>query len=955
MEMLQRCRNILTAVAAIVLLSGLPLSSQALQVGTVTERALDPSSSGQSTCLSRSINYITQTLPQQCLRTDWSRETEAPTLSSTSVGVDAERSLQATSAAHDSTASTESEIQDHAVTAAARITSYPGEVATTTTTDHQVTLPPSSSTTTTLSQPETTGITTVDSDDDSPLDKANFLSFEEWKRLNLAKAGQSADHVGASRAGIGEAEQRRKPGPINNAFDSLGEDTEIDIDFGGFASPRVPSQAVSSGKTGADGGMPSSPRQPEVEKHLGDVPKPHHRGKDAGKTCKERSNYASFDCAATVLKTNPECKGSNSVLVENKDSYMLNECSARNKFFIVELCDDILIDTVVLANFEFFSSMFRTFKVSVSDRYPVKLDKWRELGIFEARNSREVQAFLIENPLIWARYIRVEFLAHFGNEYYCPVSLFRVHGTTMMEEFNHDMKSSIGDDDPENEISEEEESQRVSGVVTADALKDTTQNTSEQVPPIVVDPTLKSTSPPAEISSKASHDTPGTDIESKWDVSDTDSTPFDSSLRSNMELLFASQKLCSSDCALEDQTSLPSPTVPSASSASRFTGGTKTIQAISSQPALNHMPTLTNGTSTEISNKSIEKSVGILQNISESSNHTKTSSSSPKTSHTSQNYTKSHPSTTHPSSPNPTTQESFFKSVHKRLQLLESNSTLSLQYIEDQSRILRDAFSAVEKRQLTKSTNFLETLNSTVLNELREFRNQYDQIWQSTILELSAQREISQHEILAISARISLLADEIVYQKRIAILQFALILLCLCLVIFSRNGSSANYFEFPSLAFNRSSSNLSGFGPHFETPPSTRPSSRYGIFGRGNAHERNTSSPPRSVRSSSRYAIFRRRNAHERSPSEESTLNGLAKGPDIEYSPPTPISRSTGTPSDGEEGEGANEVSSESSDLDQGARKIHSSPATLGRNAAGRREFDEGGLLTSEPDDALDR
>ena len=49
--------------------------------------------------------------------------------------------------------------------------------------------------------------------------------------------------------------------------------------------------------------------------------------------------------------------------------------------------------------------------------------------------------------------------------------------------------------------------------------------------------------------------------------------------------------------------------------------------------------------------------------------------------------------------------------------MLESNSTLSLLYIEEQSRILRDAFNKVEKRQLSKTSNFLENLNVTVLQD----------------------------------------------------------------------------------------------------------------------------------------------------------------------------------------------------------------------------------------------
>ena len=38
-------------------------------------------------------------------------------------------------------------------------------------------------------------------------------------------------------------------------------------------------------------------------------------------------------------------------------------------------------------------------------------------------------------PLIWARYSKIEIASHYGNEFYCPNSLVRVHGKTMMEEF----------------------------------------------------------------------------------------------------------------------------------------------------------------------------------------------------------------------------------------------------------------------------------------------------------------------------------------------------------------------------------------------------------------------------------------------------------------------------------------------------------------------------------------
>ncbi|KAI5298268.1 ATP-dependent DNA/RNA helicase, partial [Ascosphaera pollenicola] len=320
-------------------------------------------------------------------------------------------------------------------------------------------------------------------DIESPLDNSNFLSFEEWREQNLAKIGQSTDSV-ARNANRKDSRPRRPPN-IRNNLESIGDEGEIDLDFGGFASemaasstwnrPRQtpakenPANADLAHTSGAD-------RQTDMEEHF--QPGLTKR-KNAGVTCKERSNYASFDCAATVLKTNRECSGSSAVLVENKDSYMLNECRAQNKFIILELCDDILIDTIVLANFEFFSSRFKTIKVSVSDIYPPKTDKWKELGVFEALNTREIQAFPVENPLIWARYVKIEFLTHYGNEFYCPLSLIRVHGTTMMEEF----KSEVDNARSEDTIEEQEaimSEMEPEGITVMDGKAENTTSANEE-------------------------------------------------------------------------------------------------------------------------------------------------------------------------------------------------------------------------------------------------------------------------------------------------------------------------------------------------------------------------------------------------------------------------------------------------------------------------------------------
>ena len=811
------------AIILLVLLAARPSSTDAETIASVAGRV----STSQSTCPFRSINYITQSLPQQCLTTSWTSRLEdrLPNISTASE--------HATLAVVTVPANVESMPSKSFPARETSSTSTPASLLR----DTALHLSVSGS----AGQMTLTPALPQETEADSPLDNANFLSFEEWKRQNLAKAGQSADNLGA-RAGNG-AEQRRRPGGIHNALDSLGEDTEIEIDFGGFVDAGTPIPETPSPNLVTAGGNTATREEQANDQGVEDLSGRRKRGKDAGKTCKERSNYASFDCAATVLKTNPESKGSTAVLVENKDSYLLNVCSAQNKFFIVELCDDILIDTIVLANFEFFSSMFRSFRVSVSDRYPVKLDKWRELGAFEARNAREVQAFLVENPLIWARYLRVEFLTHFGNEYYCPVSLLRVHGTTMMEEFNHELKRS----DSESDISDVDEAEGVdvaSGVVRAEALTQKAQDTLNLVEKTPTTTSLFMTTSNRIIPSFSPDTSSSAAILGRKDFS-AGEVSFDDSCGKEQGMLLSAVHEGSHTCTPEEQpmsskwqppvtTKNPPSSTPSQASDTTCKSTVREMSSPASTAKAIDVSTVLESPKAALHTASDHASSQDRPDTLKLSNHTSVTVSKL-------------PTSTQPPQANPTTQESFFKSVHKRLQLLESNSTLSLQYIEEQSRILREAFSKVEKRQLAKTTRFLESLNTTVLIELREFRTQYDQIWQSTVLELSAQREQSQHEVFALSARLSLLADEIIFQKRIAVLQFGLILLCLGLILFSRHGSTATYLDFPPLvqnAISKSSANISRHIPHLETPPtsppSTRQSSRYGFF-RGLAHRRGPS------------------------------------------------------------------------------------------------------------------
>ncbi|KAI8925682.1 UNC-like C-terminal-domain-containing protein [Entophlyctis helioformis] len=175
-------------------------------------------------------------------------------------------------------------------------------------------------------------------------------------------------------------------------------------------------------------GHPVPPVEPMHPKH------PSGPAAAASKGEKERFNYASFDCGAVVRGVNREASSATAILSNSKDQYMLNQCAA-SKFVEIELCDDILVDTIILANHEFFSSMFKDFKVFVADRYPPKKELgWTLMGEFTARNTRERQIFRVANPSHWARYLRIEFLTHYGHEFYCPLTVFKAFGTSMIED-----------------------------------------------------------------------------------------------------------------------------------------------------------------------------------------------------------------------------------------------------------------------------------------------------------------------------------------------------------------------------------------------------------------------------------------------------------------------------------------------------------------------------------------
>lgn len=167
-------------------------------------------------------------------------------------------------------------------------------------------------------------------------------------------------------------------------------------------------------------------------------------------------NYASPDCGAKIIAANQESDNTGHVLSSSKDEYLISICTSRI-WFVVELCEPIQAEKVELANFELFSSSPKEFSVSVSNRYPTR--DWSEVGQFVAKDERTIQNFEL-NPKLFGKFVRVDIHSHYNTEHFCPVSLFRVQGTSEFEAFETaDQKLPLDDYDDDEEATEKESKQ----------------------------------------------------------------------------------------------------------------------------------------------------------------------------------------------------------------------------------------------------------------------------------------------------------------------------------------------------------------------------------------------------------------------------------------------------------------------------------------------------------------
>ncbi|GAA5927946.1 hypothetical protein JCM1841_005058 [Sporobolomyces salmonicolor] len=692
-----------------------------------------------------------------------------------------------------------------------------------------------------------------------------FLSFNEWRERyvvlpdpSLARRAKKAaqrvrqDVAGAAAAGAGGAAYDGDGADLGSLFARSeeagnGQGVAAGEGAGSSAAPleagtgvvqhKLPESddAVPRSNTEAPSASTLSPVQPLPNVGTGDPTDPLLHLKD-------RSNYAAFECAAMVHRSSRQSKGASSILVEKKDRYMLTPCAAEPKFVEVELCDEIQIDTIVLANFEFFSSMFKHFKASCSVNYPGAPEDWHDLGTFRARNVRGIQVFRPNRIPHFCRYIRVNFLSHFGSEYYCPVSLLRVYGYTQLDAYRESERKAKAIEEAlaaaelieEQEQEEQERERRVeverveqikgwegekgengtvpAGLTGEQALSAKVANASPLVeveasaapsptpfsaPPSVASPS----SPPAPSSSGSESDqsTATTSVTSSAIASSASSPSFDES--TGTESPSPSSFPLSS---LPQETALSPPSSASSHSSSS-SAATPMPETTATPPALSSSAS---SSSTSLSDHDAS-AANVTQPLASSPSQQTTAASSsapspsasrsPAQSETSivvtrpQSRNDSHaspgpapplgrPAVLPPPIQQPQPGESIYGTIMKRLTSLEHNQTLSMHFIEAQSSMLREAFGRIERR----------------LSEVEGTRNRQEQGIRQALRDLEEQRVQFERERLALTAQVSMLTQEVRFDKRLGIVQLVGLLVIVIFVGFTRSIPTSPFLHLAS-------------------------------------------------------------------------------------------------------------------------------------------------------------
>lgn len=88
-------------------------------------------------------------------------------------------------------------------------------------------------------------------------------------------------------------------------------------------------------------------------------------------------NFASESAGAVILEKSKGSKGYHNLLSDDRDKYGIAPCKEK-KWLVIGLSEDILVKTILMDNYEKYSSLLNEFHVLGSTSYPTS--RWQDLG-----------------------------------------------------------------------------------------------------------------------------------------------------------------------------------------------------------------------------------------------------------------------------------------------------------------------------------------------------------------------------------------------------------------------------------------------------------------------------------------------------------------------------------------------------------------------------------------------
>jgi hypothetical protein len=207
----------------------------------------------------------------------------------------------------------------------------------------------------------------------------DLVSFEDWKRRKMEEDGDE-DLEDSSSVESTQAETSSSA-PSSGSSGPVQADNKTDSN----------NNTKSSNNTGKNDTKPSTKAAGDADTPVPISKPPVHN----------KYNYASPDCSARIHSSSRLTQHASSILHKSRDRYMLTPCKADEHWVVVELCDEIRIEAVEIAVWEFFSGVVREVKVSVGgaeedeerdgEESSGVSNTWEDVGTFIGKNVRGVQ------------------------------------------------------------------------------------------------------------------------------------------------------------------------------------------------------------------------------------------------------------------------------------------------------------------------------------------------------------------------------------------------------------------------------------------------------------------------------------------------------------------------------------------------------------------------------------